>query len=249
DSIRLRVNRDELAPGLHVREDQMRSWIILGVADFSSEVDAPDAPVGPPVDDGLFPALLIRDEDLVDLGRERQTIRELAVGNPGQDLQGLGIHDRNFMISRHTDEDLLELRHDQDTRGAREPREMGDNLPGFGIQDHQLPVPHVGEIEPLGLRVEALIIEAAWLSWKRQIDQLEQVWTGRFPLWGGCETRKPEKGCGDKQDKCGCEGFPCRWRPRSRLHRWFALVQPLIHRLDLLTLRQNHFRDRVSVLE
>src|SRR5439155_6337746 len=29
----------------------------------------------------------------------------------------------------------------------------------------------------------------------------------------------------------------------------FALVQLLIHRLELLTLRQNHFRDRVSVLE
>src|SRR5437867_505110 len=29
----------------------------------------------------------------------------------------------------------------------------------------------------------------------------------------------------------------------------FALVQLLIHRLELLTLRQSHFRDRVSILE
>src|SRR6266849_5009862 len=103
---------------------------------------------------------------------------------------------------------------------------MGDNLPGVGIQNHQLAVTHVGEIEPLGLRVEALIIEAAWLSRERQIDQLGQTGLTRFRPWGGCERRTPEKDRGDKQDGCGCELFPSHWRPRSRLHRWAPSGSP-----------------------
>src|SRR5437867_4495648 len=216
DAVRLRIDRDELARGLHVREDQMRSGIILGVADLSSEIDAPDALVGLPIDNGLFPTLFIRDEDLANLRRVRQAVWKLAVGNPGQELQGSGIDDRDFMVSWDTDEDLLELRHDQNSRGAREPWEMSDNLSGFGIQDHQLPVTHVGEIEPLGLRVEGLIIEAAWLSREPQIDHLGQTGLTRFRPWGGRERRTPE-GRGDKQDGCGCKLFPCHWRPPPRL--------------------------------
>src|SRR2546428_13712356 len=113
DAVRLRIDRDELARGLHVREDQMRSGIILGVADLSSEIDAPDALVGPPIDDGLLPAPFIRDEDLVYLGCVRQAIWKLPVGNPGQDLQRSGINDSDLTVSRDADEDLLELRHHQ----------------------------------------------------------------------------------------------------------------------------------------
>src|SRR2546422_5999296 len=122
------------------------------------------------------------------------------------------------MVSRDADEDLLELRPRQHSRGAREPWEVGDNLSGLGIQDYQLPVTHVGEIEPLGLRVKALIIEAAWLSRERQIDQLGQTRLSGFRPWGECKTRTPEKGHGDEQDRCRRELVPCHWRPRSRLH-------------------------------
>lgn len=194
------MDGDELVEVVDSDEDVAGAGVVDGVAGSAAEGNFGDEAVGAGVDDGVYRAVLVGDEEAVGGGCVGDAVGVMDGTGAAGDLEGAGIDGEDLVNSGGGGVDAMELRDDEDAMDAGEAGQVGNNFTGAHIEDDEVIGAHVREVEQAGGGVEGLIVEAEGRTGHGDVGDQGHSATGN-----GARLSEGGRGCGSHDEKGGEE--------------------------------------------
>uniref|UniRef100_E6PY30 Uncharacterized protein n=1 Tax=mine drainage metagenome TaxID=410659 RepID=E6PY30_9ZZZZ len=198
DGVFCGVDHDKLVEPVDGDEDAAGGGIVDGVARAAAERDVGDERVGCAINDRIYAAVFIGDEDLVLKWRVGDAVGVGDGSSLADDLERVCVDGDELVVAGGRGVDAVCAGDGEDAVNAAKAAEIGEYRAGGEVEDDEVIIVHVGDVEATVGGVEALVIEADGGSGQRDVGD-----GGQNGPRGGC--LRDADACGEEDSESGAE--------------------------------------------